>query len=733
MNRYELILPGCTAAPLSNYLKAIGLIRLLATQTVDPTIKASWRNDQLVLHTTLTLDALCDFLLHRYQPTPIVSPWNGGSGFFYRENRQEEYDPVTGETVTSAVRDKPTTATAALDAMADAPARRFAAYRTSIGVARHALKQLQLVAAPSEQDKAQLILLLRNTLPDEALNWLDAAILLTSTKPMFPPLLGSGGNDGNLDFSTNFIQRLLDLFDAETGLPLSNTTPALREALSGEPSFNLRSKLAIGQFAPGAVGGPNATTGFDADSLINPWDYILLVEGAVLFAAATTRRLESGSASIASYPFTVYNIGSGAGSLSQRDEKDARGEMWLPLWEQPVSYPSLQAFLAEGRITLGQRTARDGLDVARAISSLGAERGVSAFVRYGFLGRSGKAYLATLLSRFEVQRNLQADLIADLDRYHWLSSLRRFARQSDTPERFRQLTARLENALFAMSQRRDPEPVQATLIALGALHRYLAQAPKGQKQLAPVAPLSPDWIIRADDGSHEYRLAASIASLENPPLNAFLYPLQRQNWQPASRCAVWGNGPLVSNLVAVLTRRLMEAKRTDAPDKPLSARLPADAGAVTAFISGAVDDSRLAALILGLALAQSPQELPDRTIAFHYIPRVYALLKPLFVPDRTLRYMQLLTSEQSLPIPPGLVNRLTADAVDDALVLAQRRLRGSGLAIRQHALPERGAISGDRLAAALLVPIQLALLRQLLARTMVTSQSRPSDLATTLE
>jgi CRISPR-associated protein Csx17 len=35
--------------------------------------------------------------------------------------------------------------------------------------------------------------------------------VLTGEHTIFPPLLGTGGNDGRLDFSTNFHQRLLDV------------------------------------------------------------------------------------------------------------------------------------------------------------------------------------------------------------------------------------------------------------------------------------------------------------------------------------------------------------------------------------------------------------------------------------------------------------------------------------------------------------------------------------------
>jgi len=40
---------------------------------------------------------------------------------------------------------------------------------------------------------------------------MDAAIVLLQDRQAYPPVLGTGGNDGRLDFTQNFMQRLLDL------------------------------------------------------------------------------------------------------------------------------------------------------------------------------------------------------------------------------------------------------------------------------------------------------------------------------------------------------------------------------------------------------------------------------------------------------------------------------------------------------------------------------------------
>ena len=83
----NLPLPGCSPVPLAHYLKALGILRLVAEQA-DPAAAGCWDRDIFVLHSTLEREALLDFFLHRYRPTPILAPWNGGSGFYKKDNTE---------------------------------------------------------------------------------------------------------------------------------------------------------------------------------------------------------------------------------------------------------------------------------------------------------------------------------------------------------------------------------------------------------------------------------------------------------------------------------------------------------------------------------------------------------------------------------------------------------------------------------------------------------------------
>lgn len=180
----NLRLRGCSSRPLLGYLKALGVLRVVAGQA-DRGTRGRWRAGVFELRSDLDAEQLTRFLLHEYAPAPVVSPWNGGSGFHPKDDKE---------------------AVLALERSDD---ERLAAYRATIGAARRALARRELADKPGSGDKLPLVRELRRTLPDEALPWLDAAIVVVGDAAAYPPLLGSGGNDGRYDFSNNYAQAVV--------------------------------------------------------------------------------------------------------------------------------------------------------------------------------------------------------------------------------------------------------------------------------------------------------------------------------------------------------------------------------------------------------------------------------------------------------------------------------------------------------------------------------------------
>jgi CRISPR-associated protein Csx17 len=736
---HDVQLDGCSPLPLAAYLKALGVLRLVAEQG-DSGSQGWWHGDRFVVRSRLDRESLSAFFLDSYRPTSILAPWNGASGFYFREEKLKRVDPATGKRIKTGRRIEPTAATRTVEALAASNSPRLAGYREAISIAKDEIAAARLEEAPREEQKLSLVRRLRGRLPAPAAAWLDAVICLTGEEVRFPPLLGTGGNDGNLDYTNNFMQRLLEIFDPETGRPASPSGQWLRGALFGEAIPGL-ARCAIGQFSPLSAGGPNASVGFSGSQGTNPWDYVLMLEGALLFGSAATRRLESSGPAALSYPFTSRLTGAGSGASAQVDEGTSHDEIWLPLWGRPAGLPELRALLAEGRATVGCRPARDSLDFTRAIAALGVDRGIESFVRYGFLQRLGRMYLATPLGRIEVRSNPRAELIVDLEDDGFLERVRRLGRRPEAPARIRQLVGRLEAALFELARHGERVHVQETLGLLGILQRVVGRNRSAREAVpTPLPQLSERWVLEADDGSDEFRVAAALAGLHAAalPMRAHLAPIKpgraADAWDPGSSVAVWGPGPLVPNLLKVLNRRLTaterrqpEGQRAETGAKCFDGFAPADLSAVLAFLAAETDDARIGRLVEGLALVRLPRELSPRNPQADPVPAGLAVLRPFFAPDESLRALGILPSgEARLPLPRRLVALLAAGRLDEALLIAWRRLRLAGVRLPPFPRepPSGGPVDARRLLAALLVPLGPSALVALVRRLLAPDENR---------
>jgi len=723
----EITLGGCSPTPLADYLKGLGILRLLTAR--HPETRAAWRNESLLLQTLLTREEVEQFFLRDYCPTPVMAPWNGGSRFYFQERKSNEKDQATGKKLKLGTRDQPTAATKTVDSILASTNTRFMSYREALTLGRTFIEQYGLVEAPDNGNpKDDLVRSLRGILPDNCLEWLDAALLVTGESTQFPPLLGTGGNDGNLDFTSNFMQRLIDVIGTtEEPLP-AQSADWLRMSLFGKPTPGLIDSN-IGQFSPGQAGGPNATTGFDANAVINPWDFVLMIEGALLFAAAAVRRNADDPYGVLSYPFTVRTVGAGSGSLGAGDASNARSrhELWMPLWEQLASYQEIRALLSEGRVALGRKPARDALDFVRAVHQLGGYRGIRSFQRYGLLTRSGKAYLATPLDRIEVTNKPRTNLLDELDR-GWLEKFRRFAQSETTANRFQVLRHRLENAFFDFSGKElSPEETQAILAVLGEIQSALASSSKARKDVDPLPRLSEQWAQHANDNTPAFRIAHALAGLRGGdqfplPLCAQLFPVHPRypnKWvddannagnDPANhiRVCTGAVGSLPHILRNLLDRRLLLAEKLDLKEKPLQSQAGVALEDIAAFLQDDSMDRRIATLLPGLSLCKIPEE-DDRSGSNGSVSAAFALLKLCLTPDSILCSLGAIGQDGHLPLPVGMLAQLGSGYKSERAVdAAWRRLHASRLnpVFSRNNLSSLDGVRPERAAAALLIPLR---------------------------
>ena len=683
--RTEVQLTGVLPVPLTGYLKAIALLRIIAEQ-VDAEATGWWSDKGFVIRSTLDATALHAFLLDRWAPTPIVAPWNGGSGFREKDNVEgivpiEESDDV-----------------------------RFTSYRESIRAARAAL-------ASTKEEKATLLASLRATLPDAAIRWLDAAVILGSERPSFPPLLGTGGNDGRFEFSNTQMRRLVSLLLTPKLRP--RASEQLRHALFGTNAEGTPDP--IGQFAPGRAGGANTGFGFDGNAAINPWDFVLALEGALAFAASTSRAFENGGD--VAYPFFVHDTPAGFGSSSASEE--SRGEMWMPLWERAVTYGELAMLIGEGRAWLAERPARTADDFSRAIKQLGVSRGIRAFQRYVFAQRNGLSFFATPAGRYLVHEHGATDPLQSIDTE--LERIRRAAQKDECPAgvatAWRGLTDELLNPRTASAD--------DVLLALGRLSTAITRSRRAGalefvRPIPASAPGSWQTVAASTDPAWEIACALSRGGIRSA-----IEPVQHERGR-----LTWGDLPRETELTAdvpayerlrrVGLRRLHEARPcyefADAPplrwaslhallcdDGALEQRLRETLPAAV-LIAETTVPTRDAPGAVPLAFALCAAALHRETL---HQSMADAAERGTHTHEHDDRFRQrwLDDSDDARRLPVRMLELLGRGRGEDALLEAVRHLRASDLPLIRFPALSMPDDMARRVAVALLVPLSHSLMR----------------------
>ncbi len=495
---------GCRPTPLAHYLKALGILRLVASNA-DLKARGWWKDDVFYLATVLNRNALEKYLLKDYSPTPLLAPWNGGSGFYPKDNK-------TG-----------------IEGIAGSTAPRFEKYRIAIAQAKSVAAHL--AAKPKKgSEKNQLVSACRMVWRGPALQWLDAAMAIgTDGEPVFPAMLGTGGNDGRLDFTSNFMQRLVDLFDvsSEAGAAKPNTEQLLQTAFWESPNDKLET-AAIGQFLPSSAGGPNGSNGFSGSIGVNPWDFVLMLEGAVLFCSGLTRRCQANVLPQAAAPFAVRGSSSGYGS-STKNDVGARGEQWMPIWNRPSMIAEVRSLFREGKSEINGRPAIRGTDLARAVARMGVVRGVNQFERYGYIERNGLSNLAVPLGRFQVCPRSNQRLLDEAA--PWIDRLRQIATDRLAPASMLQAYRSCEQAVFNCAQFSRSRDFLDLLIAMGQAEDQFLQSPKFSADRAqPIGKLSPSWLSAIAEDTTDFRLGVALAA-QHGPLDPSANS-DRRRWSP---------------------------------------------------------------------------------------------------------------------------------------------------------------------------------------------------------
>ncbi len=764
----EHLFSGCRTKPLTGYLKAVGILRLLSEQK-DPQARGFWNQGRFHLFSKLDKDRLEKFFCLEYSPTPIVAPWNGGSGFYlgdqtagmdailactqdrffqYRSiinqikswpeipkfdtvgdledtlghalaglregNKKQEIErilesvkkPPDGsleKKLPSQIRTFPLESIEAGSKNRNDPDQRI--WKVWWNLVKKARTKCNTLMR--EKYKNELLPICRTRLPEDCLAWTDAVFAIRADGgAAFNPLLGTGGNEGRLDFSNNFMQNIARLFIH--GDP-KKTVSLFKAAVYDETTENLI-EAKIGQYDPGRAGGYNQGMEIETKEFkINPWDFILSIEGALLLAGAAVRRYPTQERTQFTAPFTVWF--SPVGFTSSAEGEKGRSETWFPLWEKPASYKEIKQIFSEGRTTLSRRIARTGLEFTRAIGTLGVDRGINAFERYAFLERRGKSYAAVPLGQIGVFHRPLLHLLDELDPI--LRAADRFLRQFTTiPATLVRARSGIDNAVFDVCQNPDAHRFSSLVRAIGRLERLVSQRDRSKDPAIqnPLFGLFPRWIEAADDQNIETRIAAALASIHATekvgPIRSYLAgasPSNPRKWDAGKGDAFWFGNNLIERMGGLLIRRLMDQERRNAPRVPIEAHLPLSPHDVMPFLLGETDDIKIEELLWGFSLIKwnakglrKIQRHWHRPISDQVLSRTWCLLKLLHNPEKI--------RDKKIRIEPRIVHLLNAGRPDEACRIAKTRLRISGL--NPHDVVYREDIDPKRLLASLLIPIR---------------------------
>ena len=804
-----LTLHGCSQEPLGNYLKALGVFRLVAEQA-DPTARAWWDAGAFRLSTAkfATVDVLCDWLHDTCSYSAFVAPWLANTGWGKGGQRD-----AGGVALKALLEDNKPRTNRFREASVLVTRVAGSAFAHSLEIPAADSNVTRWVESFNKDDIGSMIARLRNRARSSALDWLDAVGAprpkdKNLTKDWFP-LFAKGGAEGSGNYIVRQQGYLADSFvtNPERG------RRRLECSLAGKSMCDLLETSSLaGLFYPGFRGDPNIGQTFDAQTRANPWDFILLTEGLLFFRSAITRRLgvERGNTA---FPFYCDSSLGGAYSIGIRevaesDKSISSGEIWCPLWDSPLDISVLRSLLSEGRFQVAGRSVKRAAQFALAVARFGCDRGIKAFLRYGLFRRSGSygkkdqtAPLAIPLGVFPVTRLPGLALLEELldfdDSFGWRSGVHPGVGHNH-PARLTAAwsaydSARFKAVLTAQAATGDDGLVELN-IALGNLIREFAvtkgrvRRGRGENATAPTnpnAPLPPplkrEWAMLTPERHRvEFRLARAVASLlpwgeskrsTEPsvgPLLTNIVPVvrmgKRWGWAELSHAPVWSEGaPLLTNLSAVLRRRIVDAQSGNGEGLPLVSFHPATFGDLWRLWNGELDESRLAELIRALALvglgtereqskpdawqaandttptlaqsgvwfdsndtahlslrentSLSAHEKQEREAAFA-LPRAYALLKLCFLGGRlpalpSEKGTAIRTGHEPFPSPPlRLLNLLLAGRSAEAVQAAARMRCGKGY---PPIVPDSVLTSGEwslsaedsqRMAGLVLVPIR---------------------------
>jgi CRISPR-associated protein Csx17 len=620
------------------YLAGLGLMRIVERH-VDNKAQFYWQGLDFWIDTNVPQTELVDRILASYEAMVAFNPWNKSSGI--------EMNTKTGEL----------SYVGSIAKIADSESWRTQAIRDLLPEFKELIDEFKVgettFSYPEKLEKLKFIEQCLSRISNtEWREWADATIILmqvinkegvTSIKPKYPALLGSGGNVGAVDIAENYYSAVAILFDSHTGEPAANAAACLTKAIFGIDSVEVTESKEVkalhlfprqdykldfalsknNDYAPS--GGSSATT-------VNPALMLLASEGLSTFSSQTSTINGGGDSdtgkaigrTLARYSLAVATNGASTDLVSLDERKSFTEEYFLPLWNEPRTYQRLKIRLFESPLANEEqfylpRQINDGTDFIQALQEWAVKNNVAGkFARYAMLPRKGQSNFAVMLEVVNVGADAQRlDLAADLDDYR--RNIRFFAKSDNCP-------TLVQGSIYGFD-RVFNQFIQGKC-SHSELFMALARLSKFVNKLAPVRQpksLRFDWIepLQAESNCPEFRLALSIASCG---LKSYLY----------GEGATFAVGNPIDSLVQLQRQWGFAADKDRAfYFYPTERRIFADYGDISVFISShSFDDRLFESWLWVLSLIDfnamnitidAPREHPNDRLAILKLPSAYRI------------------------------------------------------------------------------------------------------------
>lgn len=639
-------IPGCRHDVLGHNLKAIGLLRALATcaqlEHRDPEVEGWWDLEsacfRLGSHKYPNEEKLMEFFNDYYRPTEILAAWNKDVGL------KQDFANKSGR------------------AFGWSKANAFSVQVADQKITGH-----------------EAFLKYRELAEDSISSVLDAVSSAFGKRGYDNPVFLNKGIAGRAHVVRTYWDYVKDFASHK------NKSHLTESALFNQRRLETTEKrVPSGKgtpFFPDAIKTYNNGLGWVVETFpFNALDYLLAVEGAVAMRGAVSRTLAANSRRFVAFPF-VFD--SGEDLVDDSNEvKGTAPSIWLPLWDRPATFAELASFICDAQARLPGKETRFSAEFARALRAQGVDAGFVGWQEFRFKMKASRVpwvctgrYLGSACDHYSIALN---DALASLDESSFLEQFEplfegnKIGSRSPHPVR-----AALNSAIEQAVAEPTPENALEILIRVYSTCRQMALSESfreklraGRATFLEALPQGP-WenLLRGLEHTPEFRVARALASIagfakqwgqsngkavfsEVQPLLGSLLPLKRghRGWwylptesKDRSKQAVWSGTDLCHDLARVLSRRYLDSRDDDRP--AIMAVRTAPLEDILAFINGDLDDHRIARWAEALSLigwrwerkekdadatlSNDEQPLKEEREKLDPIPLAYAALRSL--------------------------------------------------------------------------------------------------------